>query len=189
MKGMNGKNKIVVLIILVIMAAAIAAAIGSLAVTGAAPEHQIRTRWGLSKSQINEIRQLIERYRHGEISQSELEFTIMRRFRDWGFIPPPNVPIPDLELFYTARSIITTVNVTLVLILLMVYMDAYKKTGAQFALGLIIFSLILLLYTLSSNPFIQMLFGFRAFGLGPFAMLPDMLALIALIILLYLSLK
>ncbi|MEM2273011.1 MAG: hypothetical protein QXX56_02200 [Candidatus Bathyarchaeia archaeon] len=186
---MNTKDKIAALIIIVIIAVAIAAAIGSLSVTGATLERQVKTRWGLSRSQIDEIRQIMEKYRRGEISPTELESAMLTRFREWGIVPPPNVLMPDLEIFYTVRSTISTVNVTLVLILLIIYIDVYRKTSAQFALGLIIFSLILLLYTLSSNPFIQMLFGFRAFGLGPFAMLSDMLALTALIILLYLSLK
>ncbi|MEM2321106.1 MAG: hypothetical protein QXS79_04405 [Candidatus Bathyarchaeia archaeon] len=186
---MNSKDKIIALIIIVVVAVAIIATIGSLSVAGAAIERQVKTRWGFSKSQIDEIRRIIERYRRGEISPTELESTVLARFREWGFVPPPNVPIPDLEIFYTVRSVISTVNIVLVLFLLLIYLDIYRKTGAQFTLGLIIFSLVLLLYTLSSNPFIHMFFGFRAFGLGPFAILPDTFALVALIVLLYLSLK
>lgn len=186
---MNSKSRITSIIIAIIIAVAILAAIGSLSISGVALERQTKTRWGLSRAQIDEIRQIMERYRRGEVSPTELESTMLARFRDWGIVPPPHVPIPDLELFYTARSIISTINIALVIILLIIYIDAYRKTGAQFALGLVIFSLILLLYTVSSNPFIHMLFGFRAFGLGPFAMLSDMFALIALAVLLYLSLK
>jgi hypothetical protein len=42
---------------------------------------------------------------------------------------------------------------------------------------------------LVSNPFMMWAFGFRAFGLGPFAMLPDLFTLAALSVLLYLSVK
>ncbi|HDO41519.1 MAG TPA: hypothetical protein ENH03_01265 [Candidatus Bathyarchaeota archaeon] len=75
------------------------------------------------------------------------------------------------------------------MILLFTYLDIYWKTRAEFTAGLVIFSLVLLFYTITSNPFIQRIFGFRAFGLGPFAMLPDLFAFIALLVLLYLSLK
>ncbi|MEM1507603.1 MAG: hypothetical protein QXN40_03180 [Candidatus Bathyarchaeia archaeon] len=188
-KMMNGKDRKVALIIIVLLAAAIIAAICSLHITGASPERQVRRRWGLTENQITEIKQLADKYRRGEINREEFESNILSRFRDWEIIPPPNILIPDIEVFYTAKSIISTVNVTLVLILLLIYVDVYRKTKAQFSAGLIIFSLVLLFYTLSSNPFMHMLFGFRAFGLGPFAMLPDALTFAALIILLYLSLK
>jgi len=51
------------------------------------------------------------------------------------------------------------------------------------------FSLILLFYTLSSNPLMQLLFGYRAAGLAPFAMLPDLFTTFALAVLLYLTMK
>ncbi|MBS7641054.1 MAG: hypothetical protein QXJ19_05395 [Candidatus Bathyarchaeia archaeon] len=186
---MNSRDKIIFLVIIIVVLAAIAAAIGSLSIAGASPERQTRVRWGLSRSQLEEIRQIMERYRRGDISPIELEAAVLMRFREWGFAPPPNIPVPDLEIFYTVKSVISTVNIVIVAFLLLIYLDIYRKTNAQFALGLIIFSLILLFYTISSNPFIQILFGFRAIGLGPFAMLPDAFALIALVILLYLSLK
>jgi hypothetical protein len=47
----------------------------------------------------------------------------------------------------------------------------------------------LLLNALVSNPLLQFGFGFRAFGLGPFAMLPDLFTFFALVVLLYLTLK
>ncbi|MEM3715784.1 MAG: SHOCT domain-containing protein [Candidatus Bathyarchaeia archaeon] len=186
---MDSGDRKVALIIIVLVAVAVIASICSLCITEASPERQIRRRWGLTESQVAEIKQLADKYRRGEISREEFESSILLRFRDWGIIPPPNIIIPDIEIFYTAKSVISTVNVALVIILLLLYMDIYRKTKAQFSIGLIIFSLMLLFYTLSSNPFMHMLFGFRAFGLGPFAMLPDALTFVALIMLLYLSLK
>ncbi|MEM1989092.1 MAG: hypothetical protein QW782_00445 [Candidatus Bathyarchaeia archaeon] len=181
------KDGKIVLIIAILLAVALLATICSLSISG--PERQIRRRWGLTESQMDEIKQLVEKYRRGEISLTSLEADIISRFKDWNIIPPPHVFIPDIEIFYTVKSVISTVNVALVAILLLIYLDIYRKTKTQFTAGLIIFSLILLFYTLSSNPFMHMLFGFRAFGLGPFAMLPDIFAFTALIILLYLSLK
>ena len=95
----------------------------------------------------------------------------------------------DLELFYTVKTVISSVNVTLIMILLATYLSLYKETQSEFTLGLIVFSMVLLLYALASNPIVQVLFGYRAFGLGPFAMLPDLFSSIALSVLLYLTLK
>jgi hypothetical protein len=49
--------------------------------------------------------------------------------------------------------------------------------------------MVLLLYAVVSNPVMQAAFGYRGFGLGPFAMLPDLFSLIASTVLLYLTLK
>ncbi|MCX8152917.1 MAG: hypothetical protein N3E52_00615 [Candidatus Bathyarchaeota archaeon] len=95
----------------------------------------------------------------------------------------------DLEVFYIAKTVISSINLTLVIILLGTYISLYRKTKSEFVVGLIVFALVLLFYTLVSNPIVIYLAGFRPFGLGPFAMLPDMFALIALGVLLYLTLK
>jgi len=95
----------------------------------------------------------------------------------------------DFELYYIANSVISSVNIALVITLLATYVSLYRKTRSEFVIGLILFALVLLLYTLVSNPIMQFVFGFRAFGLGPFAMLPDLFASVALGVLLYLTLK
>jgi len=114
-------------------------------------------------------------------------------------IPPPTpfeprrFPIDrirgDIELFYTAKTIISSVNITLLVILLITYIGIYRKTQSEFTIGLIIFSMVLLFYALTSNPITYWAFGFHAFGLGPFAMLPDLFTCIALAVLLYLTFK
>lgn len=95
----------------------------------------------------------------------------------------------DIELFYTVQTIISTINVTLLIFLLITYIGIYRKTHSEFTIGLIIFSIVLLFYALSSDPLVQWTFGFRAFGLGPFAMLPDLFTCAALAVLLYLTVK
>ncbi len=95
----------------------------------------------------------------------------------------------DRELYYTVKTVLSMINVTLLSILLIIYIDMYKKTKSEFTIGLITFSLVLLLNALTSNPVVHWLFGFRAYGLGPFAMLPDLFTFAASIILLYLTLK
>ena len=104
------------------------------------------------------------------------------------FRPPEIVP-GDIEFYYTVKTLVSTINLTLLIILLITYINIYKKTKSEFTIGLIIFSMILLLNALASNPLVHWTFGFRAFGLGPFAMLPDLLTCVALIVLLYLSVK
>jgi hypothetical protein len=95
----------------------------------------------------------------------------------------------DIELFYKVKTILSTINATLLVFLLATYVDMYRKLKSEFTIGLILFSLILFLYALSSNPLLQWLFGYRAFGLGPFAMLPDLFTTLALAVLLYLTMK
>jgi len=120
----------------------------------------------------------------------------------WATTVKPITPLPweprhfpydriqgDLELFYTAKTIISSVNITLLVILLIAYLNIYRKTQSEFTLGLIIFSTALLLYAIASNPIVQLAFGFYAFGLGPFAMLPDLFTCIASAMLLYLTIK
>jgi hypothetical protein len=95
----------------------------------------------------------------------------------------------DIEVFYTLRTVVSTVNATLLVFLLVIYVDIYRRTGSDFTIGLILFSIVLLLYALSSNPIVHWIFGFRAVGLGPFAMLPDLFTCVALFVMLYLTVK
>jgi hypothetical protein len=102
--------------------------------------------------------------------------------------PPYSIP-GDIEFYYIAKTVVSTMNVVLLVFLLVIYVDIYRKTRSEFTLGLIIFSSALLLYALASNPMVIWAFGFRPLGLGPFALLPDLFAFAALVILLYLSTK
>jgi hypothetical protein len=103
---------------------------------------------------------------------------------------PPQYQIPeDIELYYTVGTIVSTINVTLLILLLVIYVDIYRRTRSEFTTGLIIMSMAFLLTALASNPFVRQVFGFRPYGLGPFAMLPDLFTTVALAVLLYLSIK
>jgi hypothetical protein len=97
--------------------------------------------------------------------------------------------VADIEVYYTLQTVLSTINATLLVFLMITYIDIYKKLKSEFTVGLIIFSMILLLYALVSNPLMQNIFGFRAIGLGPFAMLPDLFTCLALAVLLYLTMK
>jgi hypothetical protein len=95
----------------------------------------------------------------------------------------------DIELYYTIETVISTINVALSIFLLIIYVSIYQKTRSEFTIGLAIFSAVFLLNAVASNPLFRGAFGYRPFGLGPFAMLPDLFTLAALAVLLYLSVK
>jgi hypothetical protein len=110
-------------------------------------------------------------------------------FRPRSELRPSGTIHGDIELYYTVKTVISTINITLLIILLILYIGMYTKTKSEFTIGLIIFSMVLLLNALTSNPMVDWIFGFRAFGLGPFAMLPDLFTCIALAILLYFTVQ
>jgi hypothetical protein len=111
-------------------------------------------------------------------------------FRPRAFPAPPEEYIPyDLEFFYTVETVASTVNVTLSFFLLLMYVNIYRKTRSEFTIGLIIFSAVLLLHAFVLIPLVHRAFGFYEFGLGPFAMLPDLFTSLALGVLLYLTFK
>lgn len=102
--------------------------------------------------------------------------------------PPEYIP-GDIELFYIVRTVTSAVNITLLVVLIVTYASIYTKTRSEFTIGLLIFAIVFLMKDLASNPFVIGAFGFRLYGLGPFALLPDLFELAALTILLYLSVK
>jgi len=124
--------------------------------------------------------------REAGASWSEIREAIGAKMDGWGVDKPPP---GDIDIYYTIKTIISSVNAILLVVLLITYIDLYKRTKSEFTVGLIMFGVALLLYALSSNPLVHKVFGFKAFGLGPFAMLPDLFTLIALITLLYQTFK
>ncbi len=103
--------------------------------------------------------------------------------------PPPRFIPGDYEYFYVANTIISTINIVLLAILSLIYINIYVKTRSQFTGGLVIFALVFLVQNVTSSPFIISPFGFRAYGLGPFEFLPGLFELVALSVLLYLSVR
>ncbi len=102
------------------------------------------------------------------------------------FREPP--PWDTFSLYLViVKTVISSVNTVLLTIVLVIYVEVYYKTESKFSLGLVIFTIALLLYALTSNPIIHGFAGFRGSGLGPFTILPDLFTCIASAILLYLS--
>ena len=102
---------------------------------------------------------------------------------------PPRAVAGDFELFYIVNTIISTINIVLLVALMLIYANLFLKTRSPFTVGLLIFAFVFLVRDLTSSPFITSIYGFRAYGLGPFAFLPGVFELVALSVLLYLSVK
>ena len=93
----------------------------------------------------------------------------------------------DLIIYYEIKAVLASMNSFLLIALTYIYLKVYNDTGLDFSLGLVIFSVALLLYSLSSNPLLVSVMGYRGSGLGPFAMLPDLFTFIASFTLLKIS--
>ncbi len=102
-------------------------------------------------------------------------------------VPAP--PIYDFEFFYVAHSIVSTINIALLVVLLISFISIYRKTKSEFSFGLTVFGFAFLLKDIFASPFVVSAFSFYVSGLGPFAVLPDLFEFSALIVLLYLSIK
>ena len=104
-------------------------------------------------------------------------------------VPPSGFIAGDFEFFYDSFAIISTINVALLVILTVFYLNVYLKTHSTFTVGLIIFALVFLVKDLTSSPLLTSMLGYRAYGLGPFELLPGLFECFALSVLLYLSYK
>ena len=83
----------------------------------------------------------------------------------------------------------STINIVLTLVLIVNYVSIYLKTKSQFTIGLLLFALFFLIKDITWSPFVIGFAGFGTFGLGPFAFLPDLFEMAALLVLFYLSVK
>jgi len=115
---------------------------------------------------------------------------IQRRGSNFPFMTRQYMPNPaDIELYYIARTVFSTINIVLTVILIVNYVSIYLKTKSEFTIGLSLFAFFFLIKDLTWSPFVIGFAGFGIFGLGPFAFLPDLFEMAALLILFYLSVK
>ena len=94
-------------------------------------------------------------------------------------------PDPTIRL----HVILTTVEVTLLISLVIVYLKVYNETRANFALGLVIVLGALFLQTVFSYPLVLGLQGPVLFVRGSLPQLSDVLEICAYTVFLYLSLE
>ena len=97
--------------------------------------------------------------------------------------------VGDFELYYMFRTILSTVNIVLIIMLIFNYVSIYQKTHSEFTFGLLLFAIMVVFKVITLYPIIIGLCGFGIYGLGPFAFLPDLFEMSALLVLFYLSVK
>ncbi len=102
-------------------------------------------------------------------------------------IPPEH--LPALTLMLILKTVISFVNMALILLMLAIYLDLYRKIKTNFTAGLLLLIIVLLLNALTSNPLVFLRFGFPVAGIGIGFIIPDLLTTIALTVLFYLSLE
>ncbi len=105
--------------------------------------------------------------------------------------PGPRPPEGNLLLIIlsAAKTIISLVNIILILTLFGLYYKIYLEIKSQFTLGLLLLISVLLMYAITSNPLVHLLFGYYNYGLGPFTVIPDIFTTLALAVLLKLTLE
>jgi hypothetical protein len=104
------------------------------------------------------------------------------------FAAPGHGPPVSIETVVRIKLFVTTLNVVMLLALLWNYVAVYRDLPNRFTLSLLLFTVALLLYAVSSNPLLSLLLGFRhGTTLGPFVFIPDVFASIAVVVLLYQS--
>ncbi|RKD97558.1 hypothetical protein [Halopiger aswanensis] len=107
----------------------------------------------------------------------------------------PNVPLPAraptlevVHLLIRMELFITTFNLVLLVALTWSYVSLYRDLPNKYSMSLVVLSLALVLYAISSNPLVQLLFGFPPVSdLGPFGFIPDVFVGFAIIVLFYQS--
>jgi hypothetical protein len=104
-------------------------------------------------------------------------------------VQPPEYNPADLAFYYIGRTVVSTINIALLIILIETYAVLYYKTRSQFTIGLLIFAVVFLIKDIAASPFVIGAFRFRLSGLGPFAFIEPLLELVALSVLLYLSIE
>ncbi len=107
---------------------------------------------------------------------------------EWLLPPVAGAYMQGLSGFYLRmKSILTTVNMALCIILIASYLNLYSEARSRFTTGLVFVMFSMLVYSATSNPIVHAISGFCLSGLGPYTMIPDIFAMTALGTLLYLS--
>ncbi len=93
-----------------------------------------------------------------------------------------------IETVVKGKIVISSINIILYGYILFFYLSLYRQTNSNFSLSLIGLSFVLLVYSLTSNPFILMyLARVEYVWLQAFSFIPDIFSTVAACILIYLS--
>jgi hypothetical protein len=87
------------------------------------------------------------------------------------------------------KTVISFINIGLILPLLFIYTGIYWRMRSSFTLGLLVVIFALGMYAVTSNPLIISILGGRTGDIGFFQIIPDLCATVALIILIRISLE
>ncbi len=98
------------------------------------------------------------------------------------------LPMHDPVFIMNVKTVMTTANVVLLVILLAIYVQSYAQIKSKFTLGLMIFASLLLLQAVILTPGMHAAAcGRRMYVVGPLDVIPDILEFMALLMLLHLS--
>jgi hypothetical protein len=93
-----------------------------------------------------------------------------------------------LALYIKGRTVLSLINTGLLLYLTALYVGIYRETKSNFSLCLVLFSVTLFLYSITSNPILIWVNGFQEANVfNIFNFLPDIFTTLASAILIYLS--
>jgi len=97
--------------------------------------------------------------------------------------------VQALRDMYTLHTTIICINIFLLLGLVWIYADTFRKTKSSFIFGLLLFVGVLFVQSIVSLPVLQASLGFLRYIPSLFEVLPNLFETIALTILLYLSME
>ena len=96
---------------------------------------------------------------------------------------------PGQEEAKQLKTVISFINLGLIIPLFLIYAGIYRKMRSSFTLGLMAVIFALGMYAITSNPLLIGLLGGRTGDIGIFQIIPDLCATAALIILVRISLE
>jgi tellurite resistance protein TehA-like permease len=99
--------------------------------------------------------------------------------------PAQQLPTPMENL----KTVISFINIGLIIPLFIIYAGIYRKMRSSFTLGLMAVIFALGMYAITSNPLLVSLLGGRPDYIGVFQIVPDLCATAALVILIWISLE
>jgi tellurite resistance protein TehA-like permease len=96
---------------------------------------------------------------------------------------------PGQEEAKQLKTVISFINLGLIIPLFLIYLGIYRKMRSSFTLGLMAVIFALGMYAVTSNPLLIGLLGGRTGDIGIFQIIPDLCTTVALIILVRISLE
>lgn len=100
--------------------------------------------------------------------------------------PPVQQPPNPME---NLKTVISFINIGLIIPLFVIYASIYKKLRSSFTLGLMAVIFALGMYAVTSNPLLVSLLGGQPDYIGLYQIVPDLCATAALVILIWISLE